>query len=220
MANRRRKSNKANKGSSQRTQTLVSVPRGPRMPSSAKRIERIQARYSGANFTLATGAGYSYMSFTSARFSEASPWTQLAALYAFVRPICLKLTVTSARSTGTADNPVVCFAATPDGQPVGSASLSLNTFETPNGVTKTLGPGIPVSGVFDAYIAVAAYSTPSNGYIPMRCPRISLNSLPVVYYGDILLLTPGVTITTTANYVQIKAEYIMEFDTLDSSNTQ
>jgi hypothetical protein len=54
----------------------------------------------------------------------------------------------------------------------------------------------------------------------MRAPRCSINSLPRIYFGDLLLLTPGVTITSTANYVQVKAEYVMEFDTIDNSNIQ
>lgn len=190
------------------------------MPSSAKRIERTTARYSGASFTLATGAGYSYFPITSARFSESSPYTQLAALYMFIRPLGVKVSITAARSTGTGDNPVVGFVPTPDGQAVGSASMNLSTFEAATGRTMTLPPGVPVTYYFDGYVAVAAYNTPTNGYIPIKAPRMNLNSLPIVYYGDVLLLTPGVTITSTANYVQVKLEWIFEFDTLDSTNIQ
>lgn len=190
------------------------------MPSSAKRIERTVARYSGANFTLATSSGYSYFPITSARFSESSPWTQLSALYMFIRPVGVKVSVTSSRSTGTGDNPVIAFVPTPDGQPVGSAALNLNYFEAATGKTMTLPPGVPVSYFYDAYVAVAAYNTPTNGYIPMKAPRVNVNSLPLVYFGDILLLTPGVNIVTTANYIQVKLEWVFEFDTLDSQNTQ
>lgn len=190
------------------------------MPSSAKRIERTVARYSGANFTLATGAGYSYFTITSSRFTESSPYTQLSALYMFIRPVGVKVSVTAARATGTSDNPVIAFVPTPDGQPVGSASLSLNSFESATGRTMTLPPGVPVTYFYDGYVAVAAYNTPTNGYIPLKAPRMNLNSMPLVYFGDILLLTPGVTVTTTANYVQVKLEWVFEFDTLDASNIQ
>lgn len=184
------------------------------------RIERLTARYSGSSFTLATTAGYAYMTISSARFTEASPWTQLAALYMFIRPLYARVTITSCRATGTADNPIVCFAPTPDGQAVASASMNLNTFETPVGRTVTLPPGRGISYSYKPYIAVAAYNTPSNGYIPMICPRVSTNSLPIVYFGDLLLLTPGVTITTTANYIQLKIDFVFAFDTIDSSLTQ
>lgn len=216
----RRNRKQSNRKSSAQSQSLV--PAGPArtIPSMRTRVERLVARYSGGGFTLATTSGYAYFSITSARFSEASPWTQLSALYMFIRPLYARVTITSCRATGTSDNPSVCFAPTPDGQPIGSASMNLNTFETPVGRTLSLPPGRGVSYSYKPYIAVAAYNTPSNGYIPMICPRVSKDSLPVVYFGDILLLTPGVNITTTANYIQMKVEYVFAFDTLDSSLTQ
>jgi hypothetical protein len=54
----------------------------------------------------------------------------------------------------------------------------------------------------------------------MKAPRVALNSMPRIYFGDILLLTPGVTITSTANYITLKVEYVMEFDTIDNANVQ
>jgi len=217
---RNRKQSNRNRQSSAQSQSLV--PAGPArtIPSMRTRVERITARYSGSSMTLATTAGYSYFTISSARFSEASPWTQLSALYMFIRPLYARVTITSCRATGTADNPIVCFAPTPDGQAIASASMNLNTFETPVGRTVTLPPGRPVSYAYKPYIAVAAYNTPINGYIPMIAPRCSKDSLPLVYFGDLLLSTPGVTITTTANYIQLKVDFVFAFDTLDSSLTQ
>ncbi len=215
--NRNRKTKAAN-GVSQ--QSLISIPKGPLIPSSAKRVERAVLRISGSSVTNATSAGYSYYSITSSVFSSASPWTALSALYMFVKPLYCKVTVTACRATSTSDNPIVGFAATPDGQAVGSASMSLSTFEAPNCISKSLGPGQEVSYAFKPYVAVAAYNTPANGYLPMLAPRCSLNSMPIIYFGDILFLTPGVTLTTTANYIQVRVEFVFEFDTIDNANTQ
>lgn len=213
--NRRNSRAPSNNNNKYKQQALVAVPRGPLIPSSAKRIERLVARYSGANFTIATTTSYAYFAIDSSRITDASPWTQLSALYQFVRPIALKATITAVRSTGTSDNPFVSFVPTPDGQVIGSAAMNLNTFESPTSLSKSLGPGQEVTYVYQPYIAVAAYNTPSNGYIPMKCPRVSINSLPRVYFGEILLSTPGVNVSTTANYIQLKLEYVMEFDTID-----
>jgi len=214
-----RKSRRSRKQTSQ-SQTLVPVPRGPTTPSSARRRERLVARYSGASFTLATGAGYSWFTIDSTKFNDASPWTALANLYMFCRPISVRVTVTGARSTSTSDNPIVGFVATPDGVAVASTSMNISTFEAPNVWTKSLPPGVEVSYNMKPHIAVAAYNTPSNGYVPFPCPRMSINNIPRVYFGDILLLTPGVTITSTGNYIQLKLEYVMEFDTIDNANIQ
>jgi len=211
---------KRNKNQRQAAQSLVALGKGPYLPSSAKRIERTVARYSGSSVTQATSSGYSWMTFDSSRFTESSPWTVLSNLYLFVRPIGLKVTVTACRATSSSDNPVVCFAPTPDGNPVGSAAMNLNTFEAPTGRTFTLGPGQEVSYVFKPYALQSLYAPVSNGYASMICPRVNVNSLPRIYFGDILLLTPGVTLTTTANYIQIKAEYVFEFDTIDPANIQ
>lgn len=127
---------------------------------------------------------------------------------------------TSARATSSTDMPTVGFAATPDGNAVGTTSMSISTFEAPNCISRTLGPGQEVAYSFRPYIAVAAYNTPTNGYVPMQCPRVSLNSMPLIYFGDILFSTPGVTLTSTANYVSIKLEFVFEFDTLDNANIQ
>jgi hypothetical protein len=200
-------------------QALLPTPARP-LINNARRRERLVARYSGASVTLATGAGYSWFTIDSTRFVDASPWTALSNLYMFVRPISVRITVTSSRSTSTSDNPFVGFVATPDGVAVGSTSMNISTFEAPNVVTRTLPPGVESSYFFRPFVAVAAYNTPTNGYIPFPCPRISVNNIPRVYFGDLLIATPGVTLTTTANYLQIKLEYVMEFDTLDNANIQ
>lgn len=177
-------------------------------------------RLSGASFNLATSSGYSWITIDSTLFASSSPWTALSSLYMFVRPLYVRVTVTAARSTGTSDNPVVGFVATPDGTQVGTTAMNVSTFEAPNCITRTLGPGKEESYSFRPYVAIAAYATPSNGYIPLACPRVSLNSMPRIYYGDVLMLTPGVTLTTTANYIQVKVEFVFEFDTIDNGNIQ
>ncbi len=209
-----------NKSKNTSSQSLVPAPRGNLIPSSLRRVERTVLRLSGANFTNATSAGYSYFIIDSSTYSSASSWTQLSALYAFVRPMYCRVTVTACRATSTSDNPIVAFVPTPDGTPVGSAAMNLNYFEAPTSVSRSLGPGEEVSYTYQPYIAIAAYNTPSNGYLPMKCPRLSLNSMPRVYYGDILLSTPGVNLTTTANYIQVKIEHVFEFDTIDQNNIQ
>lgn len=201
-------------------QTMVPNPRGNLIPSQAKRLERVVLRFSGASVTNATAAGYSWLTVDSTLFAGASPWTALAGLYMFVRPLFARVTITACRATGTADNPVVGFAATPDGSTVGTTAMTLSTFEAPNCITRTLGPGQETAYTFRPYIAVAAYNTPTNGYIPMICPRVSLNSLPKVYFGDVLLLTPGVNLVSTANYITGRIEFVCEFDTIDNANIQ
>lgn len=214
----RKKDNKRN--TRKQGQTLVSIPRGPKIPSQIRRQERLVLRTSGAAFTAATTTGYSWLTVDSTLFNAASPWTSLSNLYMYVRPIACKITVTSARSTSTSDNPVVGFAATPDGNMVGSTAMSISTFEAANCISQSLPPGVGVSYYFDAYIALAAYATPTNGYVPFRAPRVSLNSLPRVYFGDILMSTPGLLLPSNANYIQVKIEFVMEFDTLDNANIQ
>lgn len=216
MTRRNKRSKKANV----QAKTLVTIPRGPVIPSQVPRRERLIARYSGASFNLATGSGYSWLTLDSTQFSIASPWTALSDLYMFVRPLGCRVTITASRSTGSSDNPVVGFVATPDGAAVGTTAMNISTFEAPNVMTKTLPPGVEVSYYMEAYVAIAAYNTPTNGYVPMKAPRVSINSIPRIYFGDILLLTPGVNITTSANYVQLKVEYVMEFDTIDNANRQ
>ncbi len=213
----RNKSRKPNKASQQ---SLVANPRGNLIPSQAKRVERAVLRLSGSSVTNATSSGYSWYTIDSTVFSSASPWTALSNLYMFVRPLYCKVTVTACRATSSSDNPIVGFAATPDGNPVGNAGMNISTLEAPNCVSRSLGPGQEVSYHFKPYVAVAAYNTPTNGYLPMVCPRLSINSLPKIYFGDILLLTPGVVLTTTANYIQMRVEFVFEFDTIDNTNTQ
>lgn len=221
MTRRVKRNQKQRRGGTVSSQSLVPRPGRPLIPSSAKRVERTTVRFSGANVTNATSAGYAYYRVDSNLWTSSSPWAQLQALYMFVRPLYARLTVTASRATGTSDNPVVAFVPTPDGQPVGSASLNLNTFESPTGRTHTLGPGQEVSYTYEPFIAQSAYaSAVASGYFPLRCPRLSLNSLPLVYYGDLLILTPGVNLNTTANYCQFKLEFVFEFDTLDALNVQ
>lgn len=221
MTRRVRRSQKQKRGGAASSQSLVPRPSRPLIPSSAKRVERTMLRFSGSGVTNATTSGYSYYRIDSNVWTSSSPWSQLSALYMFVRPLYVRATLTAARSTGTADNPVVAFVPTPDGSAVGSAAMNLNTFEAPAGRTHTLGPGQEVSYTYEPYIAQTAYaSAVASGYFPLRCPRLSLNSLPLVYYGDILVLTPGVNLVTSANYIQFKLEFVFEFDTLDTLNVQ
>ncbi len=202
-------------------QSLVPAPRRALIPSQRPRIERAIFRFSGASVTNATSAGYSWISITSDLFSNASPWTALSNLYMFVRPLYARVTVTSNRSTGSSDNPVVGFVATPDGAAVGTTAMNISTFEAPNVMTRTLGPGVEVSYSFQPYIAITAYSTAvASGYVPMKCPRVSLNTMPKIYFGDLLLLTPGVVLTSSAHYIQGKIEFVYAFDTLDNANIQ
>lgn len=215
---RKQRRNKSKKNVS--NQALVPSPKGNLIPSQAKRIERTVLRLSGASFTNATGAGYAWFTVNSNVFGGSSPWTALSGLYMFVRPLYARVTVTASRATGTSDMPVVGFAATPDGNAVGTTSMNISTFEAPNCISHTLGPGREVSYTFRPYIAIAAYNTPTNGYVPMQCPRVSLNSLPLIYFGDILAGTPGVNLVTTANYLVAKIEFVFEFDTLDNANIQ
>lgn len=191
------------------------------MPSSAKRVERTTIRFGGSSVTNATGSGYSFFRIDSNLWSQSSPWTQLAALYMFCRPLYVRATVTAARSTGTTDNPVVAFVPTPDGSVAGTTAMNISSFEAPTGRTFTLGPGQEVSYTYEPYIAQAAYlSAVSTGYFPQKCPRLSINSLPLVYFGDMLFLTPGVNLVTSGSYIQMKLEFVFEFDTLDVSNVQ
>lgn len=215
------KRNSKGKRSNVSSQSLVPRPSGPLMPSSAKRVERTTLRFSGASVTNATTSGYSFFRIDSNLWTSSSPWAQLSALYMFVRPLYARITVTASRSTGSTDNPVVAFVPTPDGSVVGSTSMNISTFESATGRTHTLGPGQEVSYTFEPYIAQSAYaSAVSSGYFPLRAPRLSLNSLPLVYFGDLLLLTPGVNLVTSANYIQMKLEFVFEFDTLDCTNVQ
>jgi len=178
-------------------------------------------RFGGSSVTNATGSGYSFFRIDSNLWSQSSPWTQLAALYMFCRPLYCRATITAARSTGTTDNPVVAFIPTPDGSVAGTTAMNISTFEAATGRTVSLGPGQEVSYTFEPYIAQAAYaSAVTTGYFPQKCPRLSLNSLPLVYFGDLLLLTPGVNLVTSGNYIQMKLEFVFEFDTLDVSNIQ
>lgn len=218
--NQRKRNKKNPNNNTVSSQSLVPVPKGPLIPSSAKRIERLVQRFSGASFTNATTAGYSYFTIDSTQYASASPWNALSGLYMFVKPLYVRVTLTACRATSTSDNPSVAFVPTPDGNPVASASMNISTFESPTSVSKTLGPGEEVSYTFKPYVLVSAYAPVANGYISMQCPRVNINSLPRIYYGDILMLTPGVNLVSTANYIQAKLEYVMEFDTIDSSLIQ
>ena len=175
---------------------------------------------SGSGTTAATTAGYGWLTVSSALFSSSSPWTQLISLYNFVRPIGCRATVTYNRSTGSSDNPRVVFVPTPDGTPVGNAGMSLNTLETAIGKSFTCGPGEEYAFWFSPKVAVSCYRAVSNGYMAMAPGRLDTSSIPDVYFGDILFSTPGIVLTSTANYVSIKLEFVFEFSVLTPSNVQ
>ncbi len=173
---------------------------------------------SGASVTNATSAGYSWLTIDSTLFSGASNWSQCAALYNFVRPIGVKATVAYCRATASSDNPRIGFAQTPDGTPVGSTAMNISTFESTLCKSYTCGPGEEFSSWMPAKVQIAVYSPVSNGYMSAAPGRLNVNSLPRIYFGDLLFFTPGVNLTTTANYVSWKLEFVFEFSVLDPQN--
>ena len=98
--------------------------------------------------------------------------------------------------------------------------MNISTLESATGKGYTLGPGEEVSFWYTPKVAVAVYATPSNGYMSVSPGKLSLDSLPITYYGDILFFTPGVILTSTANYVSIKIEFVFEFSVLKPTNIQ
>ncbi len=212
--------------SKQRRRALKRVQKGKSPGAQAMSLNLRPVMYtthylnSGAATTGATTAGYSWLTIDSTLFNSSSPWTQLAALYNFVRPVGAKVTVAYCRATGTSDNPRVGFAQTPDGTPVGNAGMNLSTFESALCKSYTCGPGEEFSAWFPAKVQMAVYAPTTNGYQAINPGRLNLNSLPRVYFGDILFFTPGVVLTSTGNYVSIKIEFIFEFSVLEPTNIQ
>ncbi len=174
----------------------------------------------GGNVTPATTTGYAWITITSSQWSSSSPWTQLAALYQFVRPLGCRISVTFNRATGTTDNPRMSFVPTPAGTPVGNLGMALSTLESPTGRSFVGGPGQTITGNFDPYVSISCYNTVANGYQVSRPGYLSLDNLPLVYYGDLLFFTPGVNVSTVTAYLTIKLEFIHEFFLLDPVNTQ
>ena len=168
----------------------------------------------GGNVTPATTTGYSYLTVSSGLWSSSSPWTQLIALYQFVRPLGCRISVTFNRATGNTDNPRVTFVPTPAGNAVGNLGMNLSTFEASLGRSFTGGPGQTVSFNSDPSVLVSVYNTVSNGYMAQEPGTLSVSSLPLVYYGDLLLYTPGILLSSVTQYVQIKIEFSYEFSVL------
>ena len=168
--------------------------------------------------TNATTSGYAYLTVDSTLYSSASNWSQLSNLYNFVRPIGVKITVTYCRATSSSDNPRVGFAQTPDGNPLGTAAMNLNTFESSLCKSYTAGPGQELVNWMPAKVQMAVYAPTINGYMSASPGKLNVNSLPRIYYGDILFFTPGVNLNATANYVSYKLEFVMEFSVLDPLN--
>ena len=153
-------------------------------------------------------------------FTAASPWTQLVALYNFVRPIGVKATVAYCRATSSTDNPRVGFALTPDGTPLATTAMNISTFESSLCKSYTCGPGEEFTFWYPAKVQMAVYAPTTNGYQAIAPGRLNVDSLPRVYYGDLMFFTPGVVLTSTANYVSIKLEFVFEFSVLDPKNVQ
>lgn len=174
----------------------------------------LRAMLTGGNVTPATSTGYAYLIITSSLFSSASAYNQLAALFMQMKVIGARAIVTFNRATGTTDNPRVAFIPTPDGQAVGNLGMNLSTFESPIGQAFTGGPGQQVGFRYKPFVSVAAYNTVSNGYVVMPAPKVSVRSLPLIYFGDILFYTPGVLLTSVTQYVQIQLEFDIEFSLL------
>ncbi len=175
---------------------------------------------SGASVTNATSSGYSWITIDSTLFTGSSPWTQLATLFNFVRPIGVKATVAYCRATSSTDNPRIGFVHTPDGTPVGTTAMNISTFESALCKSYTCGPGEEFSHWYPAKVQMAVYAPSLNGYQAITPGRLNLNSLPRVYFGDLLFFTPGVVLTSTANYVSIKLEFVFEFSVLEPRNIQ
>lgn len=204
----------------------MAMPSGYTVPStlSIRNNQKVRAvttvLLTGGNVTPATTTGYAWITITSGLWTSSSPWTQLAALYQFVRPLGCRVSVTFNRATGNTDNPRMSFVPTPAGTPVGSLGMSLSTLESPSGRSFVGGPGQTLTGNFDPYISIAAFNTVANGYQVSKPGYLNLNSLPLVYYGDILFFTPSINLSTVTAYVTIKIEFIHEFFLLDPANTQ
>lgn len=213
MARRNRKNkNKKSKSNNPSATTNEVVPIRP--PNSQKLRVRLNVMLTGTNVTPATTAGYAYLPVTSGLFASASGYAQLAALFLKLKPIKVTTRITFNRATGTTDNPRVAFAPTPDGQPVGNLGMNLSTFESPLACQAVGGPGVTIVQSDPAMIALAVYNTVSNGYQMQRPQALSVRTMPLVYYHDVLFYTPGINLTTVANYVQIYLSFDLEFSCL------
>jgi len=212
MARKKRNQKNQSKQSAQSSAALEVVPRRP-VNSQALRVE-LAVMFTGTNVTPATTTGYAYLAVTSSLWSSASGYPQLAALFLKVKPIKVLSRVTFNRATGTTDNPRVAFAPTPDGQPVGNLGMNLSTFESPLAAQAVGGPGVTIAQSDPAMIAVAVYNTVSNGYQMQRPSALSIRTLPLTYFHDILFYTPGISLASVPNYVQIQLLFTFEFSCL------
>lgn len=220
--NSRRKRNSKHNSSygSQALPNSYSVPGSLTIRNNQKVRYVLTTNLTGGNMSAATTLGYAYYNITSAAWSTCSAWTQLSALYQYVRPYGCRVSITFNRATGNTDNPRVAFVPTPAGTPVGTTSMSLSTLESPTGRSFVGGPGTTISGNIDPSVLISCYGPITNGYMPMRPSTLSLTNLPTVYYGDILLFTPSVNVTTVTAYVMVKLEFMFEFSVLNPSNIQ
>ncbi len=210
------KSRKSRKQSRKVNTTQVNLS-GFRIANNKPIIYKTTLLLTGGNMTPATTTGYSYTSITSNLWTSTSPWTQLAALYMFCRPIACNIVVTANRATGTTDNPVISIIPTPDGNPVGNLGMNLSTLEASGSIPINMGPGVSVRRALSPYVQQALFNTVISGYQAIKPGRLSLSSLPLVYYGDICLYTPGVNVSTVTNYVQIRVDFVFEFSVLKNS---
>ena len=138
----------------------------------------------------------------------------MSGLYEFVRPLGVKVTVTFNRATGNTDNPRCAVGPTPDGNPVGNLGMSLNTLEASGFVSRTCEPGKEYSFWVSPSVLLSLYNAVTNGYQAMKPGKLSLSNLPLVYYGDVLLSTPSINVTTVTQYVSLKVEFYFEFSEL------
>jgi len=134
-----------------------------------------------------------------------------------VRPLGVTIEVTYNRATGTTDNPRVSFVPTPSGAPVGNLGMNLSTFESALGKNVSGGPGTICSFRCPPSVLVALYNSVINGYMAMRPGALTISSLPLVYYGDLLFYTPGILLSSVTNYVTIKIKFDFEFSVLTSA---
>lgn len=207
---RRRRNRNQSQNSDNQTLTI------PRSINGQRARYHTTVTFTGGNVTPATTTGYAYLVVSSSLWTSSSPWTQLAALYQFVRPLGASIEVTFNRATGTTDNPRVAFVPTPAGTPVGNLGMNLSTFESALGKNVSGGPGTICSFRCSPSVLVALYNTVISGYMSMRPGALTISSLPLVYYGDLLLYTPGILLSSVTNYVTIKIKFDFEFSVLTS----
>lgn len=220
MARRNSNSRRRTNRNSQDSQKAAS---GTYVPSSLSLRNTQKARYvttvilTGTNVTPATTTGYAYLTVTSGLWTSSSPWTALDSLYQFVKPDCARISVTFNRATGSSDNPRVSFVPTPDGNAVGNLGMNLSTLESATGRSFVGGPGQTIAFNCEPAVLLSAYNTVSNGYMSVRPQRLSTANLPLVYYGDLLLYTPGINLSLVPQYIQIKIEFAFQFEVLTTA---